>query len=126
MTFALTNGDGDIIRMLLTAGANPNMTPSVPTRRPFCLAVASDSVNVDTLALLLANGAHVEERDSRFSALECLRDPRRRREKAEFLVEHGADPNWVTASGQSLLAVYSSYGWGDVVEALRAKGAVNS
>jgi uncharacterized protein len=98
ISLACTNGNAAMIRLLLDSGADPNtVDPSGET----ALMTAAKGGDVESVRVLADAGAKIDTRDSAFQQTALMMAVRENRtEVVRFLVEHHADVNVQTRTGQ--------------------------
>ena len=118
--FAAANGHTDVVRALVSAGADIN------TRRnndSSALGIASEKGYVNIVNILLEKGAQTETRYNNGSTPLWFSAAKGQTDVVRALVSAGADVNTQRNDGCSALSVASDKGYIDIVNILLDKGA---
>lgn len=98
ISLACTNGNAAMIKLLLDSGADPN---TVDPTGETALMTAAKGGDVESVRVLADAGAKIDTRDSAFQQSALMMAVRENRtEVVRFLVEHHADVNVQTRTGQ--------------------------
>ena len=117
---AVRGGNVEVVRLLLDAGANPSLQdPLVGTS----LHLAAASGRIDITKLLLDHGANINELSDRLNEPPIFQAVRRRHaDEVTLLLERGADPNHVWATGDTILHMAVGMGNKEIVKILLNAG----
>jgi ankyrin repeat protein len=97
---AISDGNAEIINLLLQHGANPNGLDNLNTS---CLEIAIERHDYETVELLLDHGAHASTRTSAGKSLLEVATSTSDLDLMVLLLDSGANPNERTRNGVSLL-----------------------
>jgi uncharacterized protein len=105
---ARAGSDIEIAKMLLAAGADPNIESAIADDRPSALQYAAETGNVELAEMLIAAHADVNHRNAYgwsplHQAVENVRP-----EIARLLIAHGADVNMANNLGKTPLSLASN------------------
>ena len=120
MWFASASGQTDVVRALVSAGADVN---SQRNDGSSALDVASQEVHIDVVNILLDNGAQIESRDNDGRTPLWFAAANGQTDVVRALVSAGADVNTQRNDGSSALDFASHEGHIDVVNILLDNGA---
>ena len=101
LIIAIENGDGEMVSLLLDAGADPDIVDRKSGEVPLTLAAARN--NADLVGRLLAKGANpnVPNKQYETALIKAVSNDNRR--MVSMLMEHGADPDWQDFTGHSAI-----------------------
>jgi uncharacterized protein len=125
LTTAAAKGDTTILKMLLQAGAHPNIAYGYGGI--FALLIAASKNYLETVHLLVEFGANVNQSDidGKTALIDAIQE--QNIEIIQFLIENGADVNWAQYNGNYLgsipLEIAVSSGSSEIVNLLLESGA---
>ncbi|MEZ0225107.1 MAG: ankyrin repeat domain-containing protein [Alphaproteobacteria bacterium] len=121
LNHAIDNGNLEMVKLLLAAGADPNVNAGYSAVTPFLNA--ADKGNTDIVAALVEAKADVNAQDGRGSTALIYASNAKNRPLVNYLLEKGANVDLRNNSGWSPLFYAARGGDTDIIGKLLAKGA---
>ena len=120
LIIAIEKGHQDVVRVLLSAGADPNHADRTGTT-PLWLAAGVGNAGIATILLKAGADPNLEMLDAEMTALHaaCAFN---HSHMIPLLVGHGADPNIQDHEGQTPCYVAAHLGFTNIIDTLHAHG----
>jgi len=122
LAFAIQKGDGEMVSLLLDAGADPNILDRESGE--VALTMAAGRNNNDIVERLLKHGANPNLANKQYETALIKAVSNSNRNMVRMLVDAGADPEWQDFTGHSAIWYAEAKRRQDIVNILRggAKG----
>ena len=124
LMIACVNEDLEMVKLLLDAGANPDIANEEGTTALFVAAYIDTEVGTKIVKLLLNSGAHANTTTVE-GETPLLQAIMRNQESATLILQAGANPNAINKYNLSVLHLAAQNGHLEIVERIIAEGQVD-